>query len=150
LTTALGTADDAVLAQIALVKAQTDLLPSDPADQSLIIAATDAIIAAIGDVPTNAELATALGTADDAVLLAIDGLPTALENADALLDRADAIETGLTPRQMLKGSAAVLLGKASGGGTGTETFRSAVADDADRVVSTNDASGNRTAVTTNL
>jgi hypothetical protein len=42
--------------------------PSDPADQSLVIAATDALATLIGDVPTNAELATALGTADDAVL----------------------------------------------------------------------------------
>lgn len=68
LATALGTADDAVLAQVALVKAKTDNLPSDPADQSIIIAATDAILTAVGDVPTNAELATALASADDAVL----------------------------------------------------------------------------------
>lgn len=71
LATALGTADDAVLAQVALVKAKTDNLPSDPADQSIIIAATDAILTAVGDVPTNAELATALGTADDATLAQI-------------------------------------------------------------------------------
>ena len=45
--------------------------PSDPADQSLIVAATDALATLIGDVPTNAELATALGTADDATLAAI-------------------------------------------------------------------------------
>lgn len=55
LATALGTADDAVLAQVALVKAKTDNLPSDPADQSIIIAATDALVALIGDVPTVAE-----------------------------------------------------------------------------------------------
>jgi hypothetical protein len=46
-------------------------MPSDPADQSLIIAATDALATLIGDVPTNAELATALGTSDDATLAAI-------------------------------------------------------------------------------
>lgn len=39
LATALGTADDAVLVQVALVKAKTDLLPSDPADASDIAAA---------------------------------------------------------------------------------------------------------------
>jgi hypothetical protein len=71
LTAALASADDAVLAEVALVKAKTDNLPSDPADQSIIIAATDAILSAVGDVPTNAELATALGTADDAVLAQI-------------------------------------------------------------------------------
>jgi hypothetical protein len=50
------------------VKAKTDNLPAVPADESLIIAATDALVTLINDVPTNAELATALGTADDAVL----------------------------------------------------------------------------------
>jgi hypothetical protein len=49
-------------ADIAAIKAKTDNLPSDPADQSLIVAATDAILAAVGDVPTNAELTAALGT----------------------------------------------------------------------------------------
>jgi len=53
---------------ITAIKAKTDNLPTDPADQSLIISATDALATLIGDVPTNAELATALGTADDAVL----------------------------------------------------------------------------------
>lgn len=83
LATALGTADDAVLAQVALVKAKTDNLPTDPADQSLVIAATDAILTAVNtkasqvsvdDLPTNAELATALAAADDAVLAAIAAL----------------------------------------------------------------------------
>jgi 2-phospho-L-lactate guanylyltransferase (CobY/MobA/RfbA family) len=46
LTTALGTADDAVLAQVALVKAQTDLIPAAPA--------------AVGDVPTALQNADAL------------------------------------------------------------------------------------------
>jgi hypothetical protein len=84
LATALAAADDAVLAQVALVKAKTDNLPSDPADQSIIIAATDAILTAVGDVPTNAELATALGTADDAMLAA---LATVDGNVDTLLTR---------------------------------------------------------------
>lgn len=68
LTTALGTADDAVLAQIALVKAQTDLLPSDPADASVIAGRFDTLDTSIADLPTNAELTTALASADDAVL----------------------------------------------------------------------------------
>lgn len=74
LATALGTADDAVLAQIALVKAQTDLIPSDPADASVIAGRFDTLDTSIADLPTNAELATALGTADDAVLTAIGNL----------------------------------------------------------------------------
>ena len=66
LATALGTADDAVLAAVAT--AQT----------------------AIDAIPTNAELATALGTADDAVLAAIAGLttpPTTAAIADKILGR---------------------------------------------------------------
>ncbi len=55
LATALGTSDDAVLAEVALVKAKTDNLPSDPADESLIIAATDAVMARLG-APVGADL----------------------------------------------------------------------------------------------
>ena len=43
----------------------------------------------------------------------------------------------------------VLGGKVSGAGTGTETFRS-LADDKDRVVSTVDNDGNRTAIVKDL
>jgi hypothetical protein len=46
LATALGTADDAVLAQVALVKAKTDLIPAAPA--------------AVGDIPTAVQNADAL------------------------------------------------------------------------------------------
>jgi len=104
--------------------------------------------AAVADLPTNAELATALAAADDAVLAAIAALsiPTANENADALLDRANAIETGYTVRNALRIMAAVLAGKVSGAATATNTFRD-LADAKDRVTSTVDADGNRTAVT---
>lgn len=43
----------AATADIAAIKAKTDNLPSDPADQSLIIAATDAIIADTNDIQTR-------------------------------------------------------------------------------------------------
>lgn len=81
----------------------------------------------VGDIPTNAELATALGTADDATLAAIaalnnlsqanvrtavglasanldtqiDTLPTAIENADALLKRDMSAVTGESARSPL-------------------------------------------------
>lgn len=47
------------------------------------------VAADIADLPTNAELASALAAADDAVLAAIAALsiPTAIENADAILAR---------------------------------------------------------------
>jgi hypothetical protein len=76
------------------------------------------------------------------------GYPTAIENADALLDRSNAIETGLTPRGALRLNTAALAGEVSGAGTGTETFRNAVADSKNRIVSTVDVDGNRTAVAT--
>ena len=57
----------AVDTEVAAIKAKTDNLPSDPADESLLEAA-------IADVPTNAELATALAGADDATLAAIAAL----------------------------------------------------------------------------
>lgn len=126
--------------------------PSDPADQSLVIAATDALAALIGDVPTNSELAIALAGADDATLSAIASLtiPTANQNADALLDRADAVEVGLTPRQTMRLLAAANAGKLSGAATATNTIRNAVADSKDRIVATVDDDGNRTAITYDL
>jgi hypothetical protein len=129
LATALGTADDAVLAQIALVKAVTDKLDDTLEDDGGTFRFTEN---ALEEAPTG-------GSA-----------PTADQNADALLDRANAVETGMTVRQALRLNTSVLGGKASGGGSGTETFRNAVADSKDRVVSTNDASGNRTSVVTDL
>lgn len=57
-------------ADIVSIKAKTDNLPSDPSDQSLIIAATNAIVSDIA------------------------ALPTAIENADALLTRdVDQVES---------------------------------------------------------
>lgn len=70
--------------------------------------------------------------------------------ADALLDRADAIEVGLTPRQSHRLQVAAAAGKLSGAATATATIRNAVADSKDRIVATVDASGNRTAVTTDV
>jgi len=75
--------------------------------------------------------------------------PTSTENADALLDRLNAIETGLTVRQTLRLITAVLGGKVSGAGTGSEVFRAAD-DSKDRVTVTVDSSGNRSNVTTDL
>lgn len=75
-------------------------------------------------------------------------VPTANQNADALLDRSNGVETGLTPRGALRLNTAALAGKVSGGATATNTFRNAVADSKDRITSTVDADGNRTAVAT--
>lgn len=60
------------------------------------------------------------------------------------------VETGLNARQAISVIVSTTGGKVSGAGTGTETFRNAVADTANRVVATVDSSGNRTAITYNL
>lgn len=69
------------------------------------------------------------------------------EAIDDWLDSADSVETGLTLRGFFRLAGAVLFGKSAGAGSGTEIFRSAVADGKVRVTSTI-SSNNRTAVTT--
>jgi hypothetical protein len=60
-----------------------------------------------------------------------------------------AVEEGYSAQSVMKIVAAVLAGKVNGAGTGIETFRS-IDDAADRVVSTVDSEGNRTAVETDV
>jgi hypothetical protein len=62
--------------------------------------------------------------------------------ADALLNRVSGIETGVTPKQAMQRISAVLAGKVSGAGSGTEVF---VGLDGvtERVTVTTDVSGNR-------
>lgn len=96
--------------EIAAIKAKTDNLPADPADASDIAARFTTLDTAVADLPTNAELATALGTADDAVLAqvalvkaktdlipaapaAVGDIPTAAVIADAVWDEATAGHT---------------------------------------------------------
>jgi hypothetical protein len=62
---------------------------------------------------------------------------------------AAVIDGSLTAEQSLRLMNAVLGGKVSGAGTGTETFRNP-ADTKDRVISTVDSNGNRTNVSTDL
>lgn len=63
LATALAAADDAILAQVALVKAATDNLPSDPADASVIAGRFDTVDASLAALPTANQIATAVDTA---------------------------------------------------------------------------------------
>ena len=139
-------------ASIAAIKAKTDNLPSDPADAS-DIAALFTALTSHGDSTwstiTAAAIRAAVGLASANLDTQLAALPSAAANAAALLDAADAIETSITVRKALRGMAAILLGKVSGGQTGTEVFRAAD-DSKDRVTSTNDAQGNRTAVTMDL
>lgn len=74
-------------------------------------------------------------------------IPTASQIAAAIY--ATAIDGTTTLAESLRLSNAVLGGKVSGAGTGTETFRN-LADTKDRLVVTVDSSGNRTALTRDL
>jgi hypothetical protein len=76
------------------IKAKTDNLPSDPADASIVAAATDAILAAVSDVPTNAELeARTLLAADYATA---SDLATVDTVADAIKAKTDQLSFGVT------------------------------------------------------
>jgi hypothetical protein len=83
LATALGTADDAVLAAIAALNnlSQANI-------RTAVGLGSANLDTQLGDLPTNAELATALGTADDAVLAAI----AALNNLSAAQVNAEVVD----------------------------------------------------------
>jgi hypothetical protein len=160
LTAAIAAGDDAVLAQVALVKAKTDNLPTDPADQSAV---ESAITSATSPLATAANLATVAGYLDTEIAAILEDtsttipaqiaaltIPSATDNADALLDRAAGVETGLTPRQAMRLIAAASAGKLSGAATTTVVIRNAIADSKDRITATVDADGNRTAITADL
>jgi hypothetical protein len=157
--------------------------PSDPADQSLIVAATDALATLIGDVPTNAELATALGTADDAVLAqvalvkaktdlipaspasttnitAASGVVLAPTGVDMILvesgitagagltNDTGAQLTGINLRQALSLKAAGLTGVLAGAGTTNVTIKPTGKPAGNtRINATVTLTGNRTALT---
>lgn len=143
------------LAQIALIKAKTDNLPGDPADESLL----EAAIAAIPVAPSAASVADAV--LDEAGAGHTGLIPTNLDAkissravagdlmaltgtaVDLILD--DPVEGTYTMREALRIMLAVLAGKANGGGTATIVFRD-VNDSKDRVEATVDVNGNRSTV----
>lgn len=129
--------------EIAAILADTNELQTDWANGGRLDLILDARASqtSVDDLPTNAELATALGTADDAVLAAIAALP-----ADLL---AEVLESGFTVGEILRILAAVAAGKTNitdlGGGNAEVVFRD-VGDTKDRV--TADMTGSeRTTVT---
>ena len=77
----------------------------------------------------------------------IIGLTSAQVEA-AIMDTTNGVETGLTFRQSLRLASAVLFGRRSGTGSGTEIFNAAVTNAKARVTGTIDGTGNRTNVTT--
>lgn len=123
---------------------------------SAILAAVDTEVAAI-KAKTDSLTFTTPGQVDASMLSGATGVISAAtiasdaanEIADALLDRANGVESGLTPRQQMRLSAAADAGKVSGAATTTVVIRNP-GDNKDRITATVDADGNRTAITTDL
>lgn len=106
-------------------------------------------VAAVAALVAASAIRAALGLASANLDTQLGDLPTAAENAAAHLDLSNGIETGVTPRQALRGILAAALGKLSGAATTTVVIRDAN-DTKDRITATVDADGNRTAVTKDL
>lgn len=141
------------------IKAKTDNLPADPADDSDI----DDQLAAIAALLTT-EIADILADTNELQsLLADSKMPAQVKGMDANVLTASALATdageeiadavadevyegALTLRHMMKIIMAVLAGKSSGGGTVTIKFRD-TGDTKDRVTATVEADGDRTAMT---
>ena len=87
------------------------------------------------------------GTGTITCTVSIGAQPSAFDIAQAVWGMENGIETGWTPRQIMRIVAAVLAGKVSGAGSNAPVFRD-ITDTKARVEATTDASGNRTAVTT--
>lgn len=101
---------------------------------------------------TAAALATIDGIVDAIVVDTGTDIPAsiaALNDLSAAELLGTAVEGAYTFSEVLQLMAAVLLGKASGGGTTTVTFRD-TGDTADRVTAVVDGDGNRSAVTLNV
>jgi hypothetical protein len=119
-TTVTGRIDAAISTRSTVTTAQVNaevdaaLADYDPPTKAELDSAVAPLAtqSSVNDLPTNAELATALGTADDAVLSAIAGLndPTAAEIADAVWLEGIADHSGTT------GSTAEALGAAGAAG----------------------------------
>lgn len=93
------------------------------------------------------DAATFAAGAVDSAALATDAVN---KIADGLLDRANAIETSLTLREAQRLIVSSAAGKLSGAATTTVLIRNAIGDSKNRITATVDASGNRTAVTTDV
>jgi len=112
------------------IKAKTDNLPADPADDSDI----DAQLATIAGY-LDTEIAAIKAVTDTLSLAAI---------ADAVLD--EVTEGTTTLRHAIKLTLSALMAKTSGGGTNTLVARD-IGDTKNRITLTTDANGNRTAST---
>lgn len=158
----LNDVEAAVDTEIAAIKAKTDNLPTDPADQSALEAAIAAAQSAIqtdvagvqsdtNDIQSRLPAALVSGRIDASVgAMAANTVTASALAADAVDEILDeVIEGSTTFRQMLRLFASALGGKLDGAATTTVTIRD-LGDTKDRVTATVDANGNRTAITLDL
>ena len=105
----------------------------------------DAVAFGLGrlDAAVSSVAAAVWGVAARTLTASLD--PTAQQVADAVMD-SEQVEAGLTFRQWLRLTGAVLLGKAAGGPL-TTVFRAAFSDAKVRVTTVDDSSGNRSNIT---
>jgi len=146
---------------ITAIKAKTDNLPSDPADESLLEAAIATRLASAGyTAPDNAGIGAIKAKtdnlpadpADESSLQAAiatraqagDAMTLTSGAVDAILD--EAVEGTVTLRQALRVVLSVLAGKVSGAPTGPLVYRD-LGDTKARVTGVVDVNGNRTSVT---
>ena len=84
--------------------------------------------------------------ANDCITAAALATDAGTEIANAVWGLTDGTESGVTPIQALRYCSAILVGKVTGAGTGTEVFKG-IGTTTTRVTVTADASGNRSGVT---
>lgn len=153
--------DDLTLAAIAA--AVRDVNNAAPAANSLGAAVNArATQVSVDDLPTNAELATALGTADDAILAqialvktktdnlplapaAVSDIPSASAIATSVLTLANGVEPGWTLQESMCIILSAVAGLSNSHELNTPKYRD-MADSKDRISATVDINGNRTAV----
>jgi len=137
------------------IKAKTDNLPADPADESNVLAAIAGVLADTDNIQTRLPAALVGGRMDSDVgamqanTLSASALATDAVNeiVAAVFARAfSAAYGGLTFDQIMKVLIATQAAKTSGGGTATFTIRN-LNDSADVIVASVDADGNRSVVT---
>lgn len=139
--------DTTIKSETATILADTNELQTDWANGGRLDNILDARASqtSVDDLPTNSELAAALGTADDAVLTElaiIEGYVDAIP--DDVWD--EALEGSYTARQLNRLYTAALAGKLSGAATTTVNIRD-TADSKNRISATVDSDGNRSSVT---
>ena len=125
---------------------------ADLSAQGSVSAAIDALAFAVSALQGQASssfVSYATGTMVANIDVAAVQDLTAGAIADEILDQ-QMVETGMSVRETLRLCAAAMAGKVTGADGTTITIRNAVADSANRIIATTDASGNRTGITYDL